>query len=281
MDDDNQIDRFNAWEIVKAIAVVALIGVVAWKVIVTPVELVVDFSALLSLFLALFSVGLAALFYFKATDTSNTFYDNTYKFTKDIAQLLTKIESGFGERLRHLDEGYTSMREHIQKIPGERSVAEAKKKIEEEEQVIDKAEEERQALINQLLDRTQLQQEEKQKFVESLKAKEEQLEVAQKELSRMKRRIVVEKVARERDQSSLIGSPAFREYARRNIVEDIGEEKILKLSPTSIRRRFDGLSEELDPGFLRDLRKTGNIDDNERLTMSGVRFLKKLAKESD
>jgi len=95
---------------VKAISTIVVVGVISYKIYLTPISLTVDFPTLLSLLLALFSVGLAALFYFKATETSNTFYDNTYNFTKDIAQLLIKIESGFGEKLRNLDEGYAAMR---------------------------------------------------------------------------------------------------------------------------------------------------------------------------
>lgn len=102
------------WEWVKAISTLVIVGVLSYKVYLTPIDLTVDFATLLSLLLALFSVALAALFYFKATETSNTFYDNTYNFTKDIAQLLVKIESGFGEKLRNLDEGYTSMRDSLQ-----------------------------------------------------------------------------------------------------------------------------------------------------------------------
>jgi hypothetical protein len=92
--------QFQLWEWVKAISTLTLVGVVAYKIyIIPPTSLSIDFPTLLSLLLALFSVALSALFYFKATDTSNAFYDNTYKFTKDIAELLVKMESGFGERL--------------------------------------------------------------------------------------------------------------------------------------------------------------------------------------
>jgi len=43
----------------------------------------------------MFSVALSALFYFKQP-TNNAFYDNTYKFSKDIAELLVRIESDSG-----------------------------------------------------------------------------------------------------------------------------------------------------------------------------------------
>jgi len=100
------ITKATLWDWVKAICTLTAVGVISYKVYLTPIDLTVDFPTLLSLLLALFSVGLAALFYFKATETSNTFYDNTNNFTKDIAQLLAKMESGFGEKLRNLDEGY-------------------------------------------------------------------------------------------------------------------------------------------------------------------------------
>lgn len=103
MSDESNHNKNGLWDWVKAISTLVTVGIIAYKIYLTPIELTVDFPTLLSLLLALFSVGLAALFYFKATETSNTFYDNTYNFTKDIAQLLVKMESGFGERLRNLE----------------------------------------------------------------------------------------------------------------------------------------------------------------------------------
>ena len=98
---------------VKSIALLAVTGVFCYKVIQTPINMQFDFPSFLALLLALFSVGLAAMFYFKATDSSNAFYDNTYKYTRDIAELLVRIESGFGEKLRHLDEAYTGMQDRF------------------------------------------------------------------------------------------------------------------------------------------------------------------------
>src|SRR5690606_16157646 len=107
----------------------------------------------------LFSVGLSALFYFKATDTSNAFYDNTYKFTKDIAELLVKIESGFGERLRNLDEGYSSMRNYLQGSGQRQSadVEKTKEKLETEQQEIEKVRAERNRIVAELIEKSQLQ----------------------------------------------------------------------------------------------------------------------------
>lgn len=88
---------------VLSFVIILLASVLAYKIATMPLNFSFEFSLFLSLVLAIFAVGLAALFYFKTTQTSNTFYDNTYKFTKDIAELLVRIESWLGERLRNLD----------------------------------------------------------------------------------------------------------------------------------------------------------------------------------
>lgn len=167
------LPKATLWEIVKAICTLAATAVLSFKVYQTPVALTIDFPTFLSLLLALFSVALAALFYFKATDTSNTFYDNTYKFTRDIAQLLAKMESGFGERLRNLDEVYSSMRTSLEgRSPaGASEVVEmTKRKLEEEKEEVHKVVEQRNRIVRDLIERSQLQESEKEEIIS---AKEE------------------------------------------------------------------------------------------------------------
>lgn len=69
MSGDINNNKGRLWEWVKAMSTLLVVGVVSYKVYLTPIELTVDFPALLSLLLALFAVALAALFYFKATET--------------------------------------------------------------------------------------------------------------------------------------------------------------------------------------------------------------------
>jgi ATP-dependent Lon protease len=90
-------------------------------------------SQLFSLLLALFSISLAALFYFKATDTSNKFYDNTYKFTQQTSEILNKIESGFGEKLSNLSSSYEKIQAIIMSDP---QVLKLEKHLQEEESKI-------------------------------------------------------------------------------------------------------------------------------------------------
>ena len=271
---------YGHWSAVKAFAVIVFISVLAYKIVVIEVDFTFDFPTLLSLLLAFFSVGLAAMFYFKATESSNTFYDNTYKFTRDIAQLLTKIESGFGERLKHLDEGYASMRDHIQKMPTNPKVNEAKKRIEKEEEHLDKTVEERNAIINSFLDKTQIQDEEKQQFIEALKEKEEDLQSAHEEISKLKRKVLKERIRQKRSHSEgLLSDPPFRGYVNEHIVEKIGGERVKTMPPNIIRRRLESIKPELSKSFTSDLIENRIFDEDMDLTRKGYIFLKEIASE--
>lgn len=278
-----EVQRFNLWEWVKAIATLVLVCVVAYKIYVTPTTLTIDFPTLLSLLLALFSVALSALFYFKATDTSNTFYDNTYKFTRDIAQLLVKIESGFGERLRHLDEGYSSMRTYLQNTPSRQTddVERTKRKLETEQQEVEKVVAERNAIIKTLVERSELQEEQKKKFLAEIEEKERQLSQLQHEVNRLNKRLVVDRLNQrsEREGRADVDSdlpPGFADYTYERVVRKIGVRKLMRSSSPGIRRLFSSLMDGLPNGYIEDLEKF-HLFDSSGLTLSGIRFLREIA----
>lgn len=274
---DQEKLKAGLWEWVKAISTVILVALVAYKIYSTPTTLNIDFPTLLSLLLALFSVALSALFYFKATETSNAFYDNTYKFTRDIAQLLVKIESGFGERLRNLDEGYSSMRSYLQNIPAKQgdSVEKTKQKLETEQQEIEKVIAERNEIVQQLVERSHLEQEEKEKVLAELRAKEEELVEAQREVSKLNKRLFVERMNKKRERANPDLNDGMAGFTLSHVIEKLGRGRILEGSPTSIRRHFDAISNELPRQYLDDLERHGLFEDG--LTPSGLRYLRELA----
>ena len=278
LSDNSNKNKSGLWDWVKAISTLLIVGVLSYKVYLTPIDLTVDFPTLLSLLLALFSVGLAALFYFKATDTSNTFYDNTYNFTKDIAQLLVKMESGFGEKLRNLDEGYSSMRQSLQNYNEKPSakVEETKKKIETEKTEMDKVVQERNQIIEKLIERSNLQEEEKSAITEQLNEKEVELSEAQKELSRMNKRLLVERMDRKRSKNlaSEFDSGVI-DFTRSHVIRKLGAERIMEAPRVYIQKRFDSLLNELPRQYLEDLEREGLFDNG--LTSKGYRLLKELA----
>lgn len=278
MSDNANKNKNGLWDFVKAISTLSLVGVFTLKVYLTPIDLTVDFPTLLSLLLALFSVALAALFYFKATDTSNTFYDNTYNFTKDIAQLLVKMESGFGERLRNLDEGYTSMRDTLQHYNERPStnVEETKKKIQNEESEVENISRERSEIIKKLIEQSNLQKEERAAITEQLNKKEMELTDAQRELGKMNKRLLMARMdaKRARNLSSHL-NPGMISFTKRHILKKIGIDTILESSRSFIEGKFAALVEELPEKYIDDMEFGGFYDNG--LTDKGFHLLRELA----
>jgi hypothetical protein len=89
-----------------------------------------DFSQLLSLFLALFSIVLSAMFYFYATDTSNKFYDRTFKHTRALFETLGRIEERFGEMLKNIHEDTSETRQGLAQSKGGVKTVEAPTTVE-------------------------------------------------------------------------------------------------------------------------------------------------------
>lgn len=275
-------NKNGLWDWVKAISTLVMVGVFSYKVYITPIALTVDFPTLLSLLLALFSVALAALFYFKATDTSNTFYDNTYNFTKDIAQLLVKMESGFGERLRNLDEGYSSMRNSLQHYYDKPNVdvENTKQKIETEKSEMEKVVQERNQIIESLLERSNLQQEERSTIISQLKEKETELSEAQKELSRMNKRLFIERMERKnfRNESIDFDSGAAG-FTKSHVIPKLGIDRILDAPRQYIQKRFNSIANELPRGYIDDLEREGLFENG--LTTKGYHLLRALAERDN
>ena len=270
------ITKATLWDWVKAISTLTVVGVISYKVYLTPINLTVDFPTLLSLLLALFSVGLAALFYFKATETSNTFYDNTNNFTKDIAQLLARMESGFGEKLRNLDEGYSSMRDYLQNSPSiTHDIEDAKHKIQSEKQEIEKVIEERNKIVSTLVDKAQLQEEEKQQILTELSEKEQELLSSQKELSKMNKRLFIDRMRKKDNRHHL---DSVEHFTRTIIIPEIGEDVLLNSGFAHVKRRIDQHLNKAPRQYVDDLEQHGYFENG--ITKSGVEFFLSLVHKS-
>ncbi|PFD12347.1 MULTISPECIES: hypothetical protein [Bacillus cereus group] len=124
--------KSNWFKIILTIFLAILLALLFYKIINMNLELkVTDF---LSIILALFSIGLSAAFYFKSTEQSNKFYDDTVKFTKDIGITLGKIESGFGQTLKHLEQGNTQLHDKIEGLTN--NISQKQSRILENEEVV-------------------------------------------------------------------------------------------------------------------------------------------------
>lgn len=274
------VSAASLWDWVKAICSIFLCVVLSLRLYYSSVS--IDFVALLSTLLALFSVALSAMFYFKATDTSNKFYDNTYKYSKDVAELLVKIESGFGEKLKNLDDGYNSMRSMIQSSERGMKVEITKEKIETEKNEIDKVKAQRDAIVQNLIDKANLQEEEKDRISAVLAEKEMELQNSQNEMTKLKKRLFTDRISErkgvidfENEKSQLSSMKRYiRVRVLPNLLNHLDSDSY---HVRNIIKAFNKLlSEEgVNSAFRDDMERFGYIDDN-GLSLDGARLIRNL-----
>lgn len=256
---------------VVSFVIILLASAIFYRLVTIDIVLQFDFPAFLSLLLALFSVGLSALFYFKATETSNSFYDNTHKFTREVSQILGRIEAGFGERLRHLDEGYTGLRDRFEKLPFD--VSKAREQEEEEKQEVAKKEAELQALLNDLANRAKLAENEKKELFAKLEQTQDELAMSKGELLQVQRRI--------RSAEELKNLPeGFREYLAGWMKENL--HKSLRrpyINPALIRNEFTQKMEALSGGAISVMKRHDLLDENNELTPAGSKLIRDVVRE--
>ena len=193
------------------------------------------------------------------------------------------MESGFGERLKNLDEGYASMRNYFQsgqRAESKEKIEEAKQKLDEEKEELRKTVEARNKIVRDLIERSHLQAGEKEQVSEQLKEKEKELESAQIEISKLNRKILMDRV-RSRVSAHEFEMPddeGMNSFATSQVVEKIGRDVVLNESGRVIRKKFDDLSSRLPSMFLSDMREHGLYKDS--LTTHGIAYLRSLASKS-
>lgn len=254
---------FLTLPILRDVVIVLFICVVGWHLLNANVQF--DFSRfsftdLLALILALFSIWLSVAFYFKAGETSNQFYDNSYKFTKEMSEVLGRIEAGFGERLRHLDEGYTGLKDRFDRLPyGGPTEAEVK----EEQDKIKKREREQQDLLESLANRAKLDAREKSEIFSKLAEKNEELEQARMELQRLQGR-------EELSADERRGRRMLVQYLARQIREAIPADTDPKSPEYSIGRTFIKIRDDLHPEAISDLKRFNYLTEDGKLTRDAL-----------
>lgn len=260
-------------------------GILGWKLITASWTFNMsnfDFNALLSLLLALFSVALAVFFFFKATDTSNLFYDNTYKFTKDISEILGRIEAGFGERLKHLDEGYSGLRDKFNNgysnVPVVQKIEKTSKEIEEEKKKLEQQMKEKEEILEKLMVRAKVQEKEKNEILKDINSKDEQILNLNREIKYLKRRLDKEETLSERETIHRFPIDII-EMLKVIIMEKLGKELAMEASFELVSKKFEtGVTEILTEKGINDLRKFGIVIDGNHLTEKGFDLIQNIAK---
>lgn len=139
-------------------------------------------SELVSLLLAFFSIALSAAFYFAATNSSNNFYDNINKFTKDTSELLGRVDEQVKSVNNRQDELRDSFNKHYGKPNTDDIVAikaETDKKIKDAEKAWE-------GLLKDILNTAKLAPAEKSRLESELKNKDIELSRLREQSSRLK-----------------------------------------------------------------------------------------------
>lgn len=227
-----------------------------------------NFTDLLSMLLAFFATALSAAFYFKANESSNVFYNNTYKFTKDVSEILGRIEAGFGERLKHIDESYVGLSNKIDKF----DVGKAREEQRKEEEHIKDQEVKRDELVLSLMERAKIAGEEKAELLDKLHSYTAELERSREEL-----RLLQEKIEKHETLNVAKRGSIFKRYFDEKIkskFEGEGENYTILEVAYVVKEMLR--SGQLDSRDRRYMVTNGLIDRNLELTPDGVNYLRKL-----
>lgn len=251
------VTNLFSWKLIRDLAVIALLAVAAFKLARADVHIKIDsfsFSELLALLLALFSVWLSALFYFKADEGSNRFYNNSYRFTKEMGGLLGRIEERFGERLRHLDEGYAALRDTL-------SAQAAKEAV-----VVDEKEAEVSEIVDKLTTVQQGDEVEQAKLLEDLKRTRAELSAARDELASIQAQATAASEAIRKETPSALSPMLIRIRGRVAMDKAVDalrryESRALEdLTGDELRAAFARNSARIGFSKLHDMQRAGLVD---------------------
>ncbi|MBW8356673.1 MAG: hypothetical protein K0M54_22905 [Pseudomonas sp.] len=252
----------------RDVLLIALVGVVAYKF--ASAEFNVDlkdfsFTDLLSLFLAIASVALSAAFYFKADESARSFYTHTYKFTNDVSEMLGRIDAGFGEKLRNIDQGYIGLN---QKFDSFRftpvSGAANSERSEEKKAEIQEQEAQRDNIIEDLMRRADVAGAEKEELLSRLNSLTDELEKSKAELESQKRIV----------SNSLGVESSFANFLRPLVVRHFSHIGNRGYSEELLQKTFNRvLADDAFQSEAFDFMHKAGLLEGHRLTSKGVGYV--------
>lgn len=262
--------------------VIVLLFVRTWNEDMSALFQKVELSDFISLTLALFSISLSILFYMKASDTSNLFYDNTYKFTKDTSEMLGRIEAGFGEKLQNLNEGYGHIRDTISNSNSKQQLYD---ELEDTAVEVNKITKEKDNVIAKLIEESQLKDDEKKKLSEDLEEKELRIKNLNEQIRYLALKIERQD-AGQNNSHQLVISDAFQHEEKRSVSISYKKSRARHLLKSYINRKYRYLddSDNIYEIFENDVKNLtekeidylisfGAINTNLKITKTGKDFI--------
>jgi hypothetical protein len=260
---------WNLPRVLGAAGGTVLILAVGWKVITA--SFVVDltsfsFSDFLSMILALFSIWLSLIFYLKANETSNSFYHNTFTFTKETSEILGRIEAGFSERLRRIDETQVRIGDRMDKMP--LSFTEATRQIEEGRKTAGEAEENRDNLLRELTEKAGLQDAQRDEFLRRIREQDNQIAEAKQQIYELRAGMAREEAIPTREATYINSTSRM---AHRLLSQFLMAHP--GLPQEQLRDSFSRWWQTLDDRKQIILRESGMVNHDDALSLRGGRLL--------
>lgn len=265
------------------IAGIIFISIVTWRIANVNVDISYfkdyNFNDLLSLILALFAILISILFYFKSTESSNKFYSDTYRFTKDISESIGRIDERFGEKMTSLYDNFNRLDSYLHSQHGK--VKNEIKNVEESEQKAaeskEKSEQEYQKIINDLFEKTKIVGKEREALLHRLQQIQQERDEAIEKLSLAQHKLRnLQMIEHERHQVFLNGNIQQKKVYSR-ISQLLKEEPRLKQfipQGWSITNEFFcTIKNDLPRALSEELKLWGLIDSDNNLTRFGYRML--------
>ncbi|MEJ5861663.1 hypothetical protein [Pseudomonas farsensis] len=268
-DPANRIKGFLSIGNVRDLALIGLITVVCYRLATAKIDIELkdfSFTDLLSMFLAVSAIALSAAFYFKADESARSFYNNTYKFTKDVSESLGRIDAGFGEKLKNIDQSYVGISDKLDRFTDPlymASKAKAAKEVEDKEADIQEQEARRDDVLQELMRRADMAGAEKEQTLAKLAEMSEELARSKAELERS------------RSLSVDWGSPMVSKFL--SLIYKYYEKRYMGAPPIVILRHFSDVMKDKDftPGLRSYLIDAGFMDGG-GLTPRGVDLVRQM-----
>ncbi|MFA8438178.1 hypothetical protein [Pueribacillus sp. YX66] len=232
------------WIIVSLFTILLL-----WKIAVTPFK--IDFSVLITFLLALFSISMSLFYYLKINVLLN-----------EVRELLqSKVDK------HHIQEVY---KEEKSKKRVQSEELDPTIQIEFEERTLKLKEEEREELLERLIQRAGLDEEEKKVYISQLEKVDNDLFNIRSNLNHLRKKI---------NQSFSEMFVLEKTKLVREIIDQLGPKLVNEGSFVEINERFKMLSSNLPKATVDFLEENAHIDNDGSLTRKGYREFTKVAKK--
>ncbi|WP_288592931.1 hypothetical protein [uncultured Victivallis sp.] len=268
------------------VAGIIFIGVITWRISNANIDISnfkdCNFNDLLSLILALFAILISVLFYFKSTESSNKFYSDTYRFTKDISESIGRIDERFGEKMTSLYDNFKRLDSYLHNQPSK--VEKEIKTVEATEQKAteskEKSEQEYQEIINNLITRTKIDGEEKDKLLRELQRIQQErdeaieaMSLAQHKLKRLQARKQKDYIPFNSSNYEDINNQIKEFFMRTSFSHQIEE-----LGFPMAKAFFHKIkNDHLPSSLLDDMQRLDYLDSEGELTNRGYKMLKEVS----